>query len=730
MYVQCERCKTEYDFDDALVSERGTTVKCTQCGNQFKVRRSTEGAGGDRWVVTTVSGKTHVFTSLRELQKAILGRQVARSDSLSRGSGPPRLLGAIAELEPFFDKRASVPPTEAEPLARKSSRPPPAAASGLQPPQRSPSVPPRGRMDTLRPTAGGVPAPAPAHAPREEVTRSPLATTQGTASAALANTPHVASPVGQPTTAEPFAPRPAHAPDPLAATLGAAPEPSATLPALATTQQSARGGTAPMPPITPQQVQQPQPQPRPQPIPAAMEMSSPLPPQVAPFGGSSDSIHPARPSLPDYAPPRRRVGGWIVGLVLVAGVSVLGFVVLKPYLRPAPKPVAALAPLDPKVQQLLGDGERAFSDGNLDAAKEDFDKASALADKDPRVLLDVARVAEARADVAWLALRLAAPGEQATQAKKDLDEHSVKASSAAETALNVAPDDAAAVRSKIDALRIAGDFAQARALVPKMSSIASQPESSYILAALDLAEATTPTPQVIERLRDAAASEGNLGRARAALVYALARSGDVPQARKELEKLLGLPHQHPLQADLRAFLDRSHQAAATGDAGAVAVVDVNSLPSGGHGSPSGEGNFGASDPRHLLQEADTAKSHGDLLKAKDLYGKVLAISPSDSEALAGLGDVSYQQHDLHNAQTYYENALRANNTYFPALIGLADTLWDLGDKGRAQRMYKDMVDRLPEQMVPARARQRSTESAPAPQATGTPASQDGGGGAQ
>ena len=129
MYVQCERCKTEYDFDDALVSERGTTVKCTQCGNQFKVRRATE-AGGDRWVVTTVSGKTLVFTSLRELQKAILGKQVARSDSLSRGSGPPRLLGAIAELEPFFDKRASVPPGDAEPLRRPSSRPPPAAATG------------------------------------------------------------------------------------------------------------------------------------------------------------------------------------------------------------------------------------------------------------------------------------------------------------------------------------------------------------------------------------------------------------------------------------------------------------------------------------------------------------------------------------------------------------------------------------------------------------------------
>ena len=94
--------------------------------------------------------------------------------------------------------------------------------------------------------------------------------------------------------------------------------------------------------------------------------------------------------------------------MLLGGVSVLAFVVAKPYQRTEAKPVASLSPLDPKTQQLLSDGERAFADGNLDVAKEDFDKASEHTDKDPRVLLDVARVAQARADVAWLATRLAA----------------------------------------------------------------------------------------------------------------------------------------------------------------------------------------------------------------------------------------------------------------------------------------------------------------------------------
>src|ERR1700689_4036863 len=102
MDVQCERCSTEYEFDDALVSGRGTTVKCTNCGFQFKIRPATDAPEAERWNVQTVSGQSVVFPSLRELQKAISNRQVGRGDPLSRGNAPPRPLGSIAELEPFF----------------------------------------------------------------------------------------------------------------------------------------------------------------------------------------------------------------------------------------------------------------------------------------------------------------------------------------------------------------------------------------------------------------------------------------------------------------------------------------------------------------------------------------------------------------------------------------------------------------------------------------------------
>jgi len=37
MEVRCERCQTDYDFDESLVTERGVAVKCTQCGHLFTV---------------------------------------------------------------------------------------------------------------------------------------------------------------------------------------------------------------------------------------------------------------------------------------------------------------------------------------------------------------------------------------------------------------------------------------------------------------------------------------------------------------------------------------------------------------------------------------------------------------------------------------------------------------------------------------------------------------------
>ncbi|HZO14898.1 MAG TPA: zinc-ribbon domain-containing protein, partial [Polyangiaceae bacterium] len=103
MDVTCDRCNTRYEFDAALVSNRGTTVKCTNCGHQFKVFRPSELASLDGWTIRTLDGRELTFRAMRELQAAISNGDVSTEDVLLPGdNSEPRRLGKIEELRSFF----------------------------------------------------------------------------------------------------------------------------------------------------------------------------------------------------------------------------------------------------------------------------------------------------------------------------------------------------------------------------------------------------------------------------------------------------------------------------------------------------------------------------------------------------------------------------------------------------------------------------------------------------
>jgi len=425
--------------------------------------------------------------------------------------------------------------------------------------------------------------------------------------------------------------------------------------------------------------------------------------------------------------------------VLVLAVGVVGWAVARPYL--VGRTAGAAAQLDPRAQAFLSQGEAAMADGNLDLAKEDFDKASALAEGDPHVLLDQARLASAQADVPWLKLRLLPPGanDEIRPTKAQLDERVARAQRASEAALAIAPSDVAAVRARIDALRLAGERDVARGYVPKVIAQASQPETAYVLAALDLAETEPLWTTVIERLKFAAAGEGNAGRARAALVYAMAKSGDVAGARAELAKLDALGRLYPLLPGLSALIERT-QAKPGVDAGAVtapvARTELNAAPPtqavpppAGVATPApamsapgaGGGDALPSDPRVGMQAASQAIKKGDWDRARQIYSGIVARNPSDSEALCGLGDVARAQGDSGGAIASYKRAINVNPSYLPALLGVADTQWVMGDHAGAVRAYKDIIDRFPEGTYPSYLKQRAEGPPPAPASTATTA---------
>jgi tetratricopeptide (TPR) repeat protein len=230
---------------------------------------------------------------------------------------------------------------------------------------------------------------------------------------------------------------------------------------------------------------------------------------------------------------------------------------------------------------------------------------------------------------------------------------------------------------------------------------------------------------VIDRLRLAASAENGAGRARAALVYAMAKSGDVAGAKGELARLDAQPRPYPLLPSLHAFVDKIPPKAAA-DAGAAAAtprVDVSALPAVSPPSTLGAATVSTDHERDNtggdqsggMHAASAAIKKGEWAHARQIYEALVARNPTDSEALSGIGDVERSQGNSAGAIAAYKRVLTINPSYLPALLGLADTQWASGDEAGARRSYKDIVDRFPEGTYPAyvRGRVEPVESTPA-----------------
>ncbi|MCU0694756.1 MAG: tetratricopeptide repeat protein, partial [Polyangiaceae bacterium] len=287
---------------------------------------------------------------------------------------------------------------------------------------------------------------------------------------------------------------------------------------------------------------------------------------------------------------------------------------------------------------------------------------------------------------------------------------------------------------RIDAFRLAGDLASARGLVPKLGAAASEPESAYVLAALDMSESRPNWAAVIDRLTVAVQGEGDLGRARGALVYALAQSGQLDAARAALAPLASRAHPHPLLAELKAHVAGIAPDAVGHAAGeASGVLDPLALPvaaakTGDAPTPSDLAGGKRPIPgshQELLKRAHEARNAGHLSRAERLYRTVLMRHSGDAEALTGLGDIARELGDKSASIDHYEQAARQSPSYFPALMGLADARWESGDRAGAATLYERVVQSTGGQgTYGQRARQRiaeaTAESKPRPDTASAP----------
>jgi predicted Zn finger-like uncharacterized protein len=751
MDVRCNRCGTEYEFDDALISERGTTVKCTNCGLQFKVYPAHHSGGPERWVVRTTEGGELVFTSLRELQRGIADRKVGPSDMLTRGQKPPRPLSSIAELEPFF--QSSRGKAAASAAADRAQR----TLHGVAPPANS--LPVSAMAATMASPfldeLGAPEPPGPPSASDMKAESAPLDALSVTlpaqqtpqaeqaASASLDALPagvsrrHGATlPSAEaPSFATPAAPAvaaPAPVTAPLSGTMpledydrhrreaGRSAPNSSRLPLETVARSAPHAARGPLDSA-------PRSSPR-----GAMD-STPRPP-VSSRGSFHSYDELASPAADRAFDARRARSRWIVGVVAIGMFGLIGATVGRRYLAGAtvPSSVAPSASSDKRVRDLLTRGNQLADEGDYETAQEELVKASALAERDPHVLGALARLETLRADMFWLRLRLLDPTstELVAATHRELGRRVGKARQAADKAFAASPEDPVVIRARVDSMRLSGDSDKAREWIAPVSSNASQPENAFVLAALDLSDAAPVWASVIDRLRTAAAGEREPGRARAALIYALARADRVPEARAELSKLEAQPKPHPLLDELRGFMSRLAGAPASGAAAApsgVAVVDPSKLPKldttvAAEDKPSAglPGDF-----RTALSQAASAARAGDLGRAEMLYQAALDDQPGNVEALSGLGDVARRRGDAVRAGQLYDRVLAQNPSYLPAMIASADQKWASGNRAGALLLYRRIVEQAGSGSdYGARAQARITEasSSPAPAAEPGPSS--------
>jgi predicted Zn finger-like uncharacterized protein len=183
MEVRCERCRAQYAFADDQVGEHGLTVRCSNCGHLFKVKKKAlaitmpvspedgstpisatetdraaaraaagQPAAEERrdWSLRQPAGQTYTFKDMSTLHRWIVERKAHREDEISRFGEPWRRLGSIPELQSFFavveaaERAAYAPPSQ--PTMVQFPAP-------VLPAPAPPPPPPRARTEVAFPAA-------------------------------------------------------------------------------------------------------------------------------------------------------------------------------------------------------------------------------------------------------------------------------------------------------------------------------------------------------------------------------------------------------------------------------------------------------------------------------------------------------------------------------------------------------------------------------------------------
>lgn len=729
MDVICQNCGTEYDFDETLVSERGTTVKCTQCAHLFKVYRP---GGGDArpWSIRHRDGREELVPTLRDLQKLIATGHLSEFDEIARQGDAFKPLGSIAELASFFSQARASRPDSSPPAARPS-----APAAELHPPRRS-----KGTLMGYSPHAESV---APPQVAANQLTGAP---------APQAEAPYVSAPQLKPASVPPPPLPPASVPPPA----------SVSVPAPA--------------PVHPRPIAKPAEPERANPAAAAAAKASHR--AIAATRASDMLEEPVAPPVTKSRPPlveddddddvkgigSPKWGRWIFLLVLIGlgvGAYLQRDLIMAQVAALRGPPPDLAAPFLSKAEEAL---RRDDAEGYREGIHEMI-RATAVAERDPRVLTLLSRgyslkaqlhefdaqdlVADAGEDPARLA--------EAAGLRHVSRDAAQEARHKAEDAVREAPDSVEARVALADALRLTGDLMGARRHYERSRDLAPTASADQLtVGALLAAAEQEDLGAAVELAQQAVGADAGLIRARIVLARALLASGNGEAARAHVAHVLASQADHAGALAVRRRLDGEAPQPATADevevAPTPAVADADAAAAGSTPAPSGtpgaatqmrddrtfdemqngttrpagtEGSDVALDDGRppegrdyswYIQNGDTALSGGNLSRADAFYQAALEVRPGSSEATTGLANVLLRRGRAEDAVIRFRAATRQG--YGPAFIGLGRANEALGRRSEAIQAYEDYLQRSSGGSLAATARQRlealRPSAAPAP----------------
>ena len=727
MDVTCERCGTEYEFDETLVSDRGTTVKCTNCGHLFKVFRQggVAVAGGEPrkedtgriWQLRTQDGETQQFGSLKELQRLIVEGRVSEEDKLTRRGEGWKRLGDIAELQTFFAAaRAARPgaPVRGKStmlgVGAKAALPVRPDASGdvtradLAPQVTRPD-PARGdlaRMNARDSHDGATPA----YAVRQPLPREPRGTFGPTSAP-------------RPPTPASVAPPPRPRGDETERGIGQKTDnPSFDKVSLRPTTQGPPRPTTQGPPPPPTHAPPPPP-------PRARAEESPTEKDATQRPPTRTEARPPKRGEPtdrteapraqvralhvdeeetERPAPKRGLTGVVVGLATLVLLGGLGA-----WLWPRFFPTETAVPETPAAR-FVNAGEAALGRDRIDAYEDaagEFNKALAFDENDVRAQVGLSRAHALRAqaqlfeadDIEARAGTDEALRAEATILRRQAVEAVTDARTYAESAVHAGTGSADAEVALADALRLGGERDLSRSRLDRARTLESTPSSETLR--VEALWTAGPTGLTSARALAAQAAQASppILRAQLLLARVAIASGDPSGATTAIDAVLAIDALHPEALRLR---DRALNLAAplptdapvepvpnTAEVPAVAV-----LPTGVPTTPNAtEGTPQARDYSGLVREGHTRLERGQVAAARQSFEAALQLRAGTPEAMTGLGYVMLEEGNASGAARQFSSA--ATNGNGSALIGLGDAYRRLNQREQALEAYRRYLQLLP-----------------------------------